>query len=417
MSAAPIPANERERVAALARYAILDTPPEADFDDITRLASYICGTPISVMTLVDSDRLWVKSGVGLAAGAQVARDEAFCAHTILEHKGMVVRDMQDDARFSDNPLVMGAPNIRFYVGMPLVTPDGHALGSLCAMDSVPRELSPQQLKALDTLAKQVVKNMELRASYSRVREMAEQLSRLNASKDRMFNLVSHDLKSPFSGVLGLLEMLADGVEGMSKDDIQRDLQMLHNSAGKTFNLLERLLQWSTFETGEMPFRPEVHKVDDVLGGVVALLRGIAERKSIQLQAIPAAGVAVRADHAMFHSVIQNLVGNALKFTPAGGSITMSSTVAGDWVEISVADSGVGMSAQQLQQVMGGESGHSTFGTAGEAGTGLGLNLSKGFVAKHGGTFFAESTPDQGSTFRFTLPRAGEAANNASAGND
>lgn len=405
MIPAAIPANERERLAALQRYDILDTAPEADFDEITQLASYICGTPISVMTLVDADRLWVKSGVGLPAGAQTTRDEAFCAHTILEHKGMVVRDMLDDKRFADNPLVTSAPNIRFYVGMPLVTPDGFALGSLCAMDSVPRELKPEQMKALDTLAKQVVKNMELRASYGRVRELAEQMSRLNAGKDRMFNLVSHDLKSPFSGVLGLLELLAEGVDGMSKEAIQRDLQMLYTSAGKTFNLLERLLQWSTFETGEMPYRPERHMVDEVLNGVVALLHGIAERKSIRLVAIPNENVAVLADHAMVHSVVQNLVGNALKFTPNGGTITMSSRLTGDWVEISVADTGVGMSGDHLNRVLGRESGHTTFGTAGEAGTGLGLNLSQGFVEKHGGKFYAESEIGKGATFRFTLPRA------------
>ena len=121
--------------------------------------------------------------------------------------------------------------------MTLITPDRFSLGSLCALDSVPRELSPQQMKALNTLAKQVVKNMELRASYARVHAMAAQLRRLNASNDRMFNLVSHDLKSPFSGVLGLLELLAEGVESMSKDDIQRDLQMLYSSAGKIFTLL------------------------------------------------------------------------------------------------------------------------------------------------------------------------------------
>ena len=289
--------------------------------------------------------------------------------------------------------------------MTLITPDGFSLGSLCALDSVPRELSPQQMKALNTLAKQVVKNMELRASYARVHAMAAQLRRLNASNDRMFNLVSHDLKSPFSGVLGLLELLAEGVESMSKDDIQRDLQMLYSSAGKTFTLLERLLQWSTFETGEMPSRPERQNVDDVLNGVVALLHGIAKRKSIRLKPLPSAGVAVKADHAMMHSTIQNLVGNALKFTPPSGSVSLSSQVLGDWVEICVTDTGVGMSAASLQKILGRESGQTTFGTAGEAGTGLGLNLSQGFVEKHGGTFVAESEINKGTTFRFTLLRA------------
>lgn len=405
MMSAPIPANEQERLDALARYAILDTAPESDFDSITQLASYICGTPISVMTLVDSNRLWVKSGVGLPAGTQTSRDEAFCSHTILQRNGMVINDLLDDVRFSDNPLVTSAPKIRFYVGMPLITPDGYALGSLCAMDNVPRELGAGQLQALDTLAKQVVKNMELRSSYVRVHALAEQLGRLNAGKDRMFSLVAHDLKSPFSGVLGLLELMAGSVEGMSKEDIQRDLHMLHNSAGQTFNLLERLLQWSTFESGELLFRPERHRVDDVLNGVVALLHGVAERKSIKLLVMPNDSAAVLADHAMMHSVVQNLVGNALKFTPAKGSITLSSRLLGDWVEISVQDTGVGMSPESLDKALGRESGNTTFGTAGEAGTGLGLNLSQGFIEKHGGKFYAESEISKGTTFRFTLPLA------------
>ena len=403
MTSAAIPSNERERIAALHRYEILDTAPEDYFDDITRLASYICGTPISVMTLVDSTRLWVKSGVGMAAGAQVSRDEAFCAHTILEHNGMVVNDMLDDARFADNPLVT-SQQIRFYVGMPLITPDGFPLGSLCAMDSVPRELEPQQMMALNTLAKQVVKNMELRAAYGRVHQLAEQLIRLNAGKDRLFNLVAHDLKSPFSGVLGLLELLAEGIDGMSKEELQRYVQMLYSSAGKTFGLLERLLQWSTFETGELSYRPERQLVDDVLRGVVTLLHGMAERKSITLEMVPGHGNAVMADHAMMHSVIQNLVGNALKFTPKNGRITLSSRECGEWVEISVQDSGVGMLPGDLEKILDGGSGNSTFDTAGETGTGLGLTLSRGFVEKHGGTFAAESAIGKGTTFRFTLQR-------------
>lgn len=111
-----------------------------------------------------------------------------------------------------------------------------------------------------------------------------------------------------------------------------------------------------------------------------------------------------ADHAMMHSVIQNLVGNALKFTPKNGRITLSSRECGDWVEISVQDSGVGMLPGDLEKILGGGSGNSTFGTAGETGTGLGLTLSRAFVEKHGGTFSAESTLGQGTTFRFTLPR-------------
>lgn len=406
MIVAPIPANEANRLAALTRYHILDTPVETEFDEITRLASYICGTPISVMTLVDSDRLWVKSGVGIAAGTQTSRDEAFCAHTILDNQGLVVADMLEDVRFADNPLVKLAPHIRFYVGMPLVTPDGFALGSLCAMDNVPRQLSGNQMQALRTLAKQVVKNMELRSAYGRVSDLAERLGRLNENKDRMFSLVSHDLKSPFSGVLGLLEILAEDVDVMSKDAIKRDLQLLHSSAAETFNLLERLLQWSTFARGEVVFQPAPQKVDDVFNGVVGLLHGIAERKSIRLLTIPNENAVVMADHAMMHSVIQNMVGNALKFTGKNDSVTLTSRlIDNDWVEISVQDTGVGISDDRLDKILGRATGNSSIGTAGENGTGLGLNLSRNFIDKHGGSFRVESAIDKGTTIRFTLPRA------------
>lgn len=414
MIPALIPANEPERVAALLRYDILESEPEAEFDEITTLASFICGTPISVMTLVDSERLWIKSGVGIAAGDQTPRDEAFCAHTILEQNGMIISDMHDDPRFFDNPLVRHSPNIRFYVGMPLITSDGFALGSLCAMDKVPRQLSASQLVALGTLAKQVVRNMELRRSYAGMLALTDRLKRMNAGKDRMFSLVAHDLKSPFSGVLGMLEMMAERIDDMSKGDIQRHLQMLAGSTAETFSLLERLLQWSTFESGEILFRPENQQVDQLLEGVVGLLSGIADRKSITLMAIPNPGATVSADHAMIHSVVQNLVGNALKFTGKNGTITLSSRSLGEQIEISVADTGVGMSPQTLGRILNRSAGNTTCGTDGETGTGLGLNLSQGFIDKHGGKLQGESEVGKGTTFSFTLPRAQPIAPNQDA---
>jgi signal transduction histidine kinase len=139
--------------------------------------------------------------------------------------------------------------------------------------------------------------------------------------------------------------------------------------------------------------------------VVGLLRGIAERKSIKLVVTPSPGVAVLADHAMIHSVIQNLVGNALKFTEKDGSITLSSRVLDGWVEIEVADTGIGVSPQMLENIRSRAAGNTTSGTEGETGTGLGLNLSQGFVDKHGGRFSAVSEIGKGTTFRFTLPRA------------
>jgi len=164
-----MPANETARLEALRRYEVLDTPAEPEFDELTALASYICGTPVAFMSLVDERRQWFKSRVGSDV-AETPREVAFCAHTVALADLLVVPDALEDERFRDNPLVTGGPGIRFYAGAPLVTPGGHALGSLCVVDQIPHELSPHQKQALRVLANQVVHQLELRDTLRRLRE-------------------------------------------------------------------------------------------------------------------------------------------------------------------------------------------------------------------------------------------------------
>jgi GAF domain-containing protein len=153
---APLPPDETGRLAALRRYEVLDTPPEEAFDDLTRLAAHICQTPIALICLIDETRQWFKSKVGLAA-TETPRNTSICAHAILHgDAGLQLSDTERDPRFAANPLVTGDPHVRSYAGIPLLSPEGHALGVLSVCDHVPRTLTPEQFAALRALSRNVV---------------------------------------------------------------------------------------------------------------------------------------------------------------------------------------------------------------------------------------------------------------------
>jgi PAS domain S-box-containing protein len=175
---APLPENEAERLAALRGLAILDTPPELAFDELSALAAYVCQTPIALISLVDEDRQWFKSRVGWTAG-ETPREMAFCAHTILQPDLLIVPDASADERFANNPLVTSPPSIRFYAGAPLVTAEGHALGTLCVIDHKPRELTAEQVRALRVLSHQVVAQLRLRKQLAEQNQINAELARAN----------------------------------------------------------------------------------------------------------------------------------------------------------------------------------------------------------------------------------------------
>src|SRR5215467_7044101 len=175
--------NEKTRLQALRRYKILDTDPERAFDDLTILASHICETPVALITLVDSDRQWFKSKVGLSV-SETPREVSFCVRAIQQSDLFVVPDASKDPRFSSNPFVVTDPKIRFYAGAPFTSSDGHPLGTLCVVDMVPRQLTPNQQAALVALSHQVQAQFELRRNLIELRVALEERDQAEAERDR-----------------------------------------------------------------------------------------------------------------------------------------------------------------------------------------------------------------------------------------
>lgn len=158
---APVPKNEVKRLNVLWQYEVLDTVPEAIFDDLTELAALICEAPVALISLVDEDRQWFKSRVGISV-TETPREVSFCTHAINQSELFIVTDAAKDPRFAKNPMVTAEPKIRFYAGAPLITPDGYAVGTLCVTDRVPRVLREDQKRALRILARHIVAQLEQR---------------------------------------------------------------------------------------------------------------------------------------------------------------------------------------------------------------------------------------------------------------
>ncbi|WP_080241506.1 GAF domain-containing protein [Spirosoma rigui] len=209
MKSAPLPTNERGRLQALADYNLLDTDAESIYDDVTRMASEICRTPISLISLVDDDRQWFKSKLGLKTD-ETPRDQSFCAHAILEPSEVfIVPDARLDDRFADNPLTTGAPNVVFYAGVPLTTGEGHALGSLCVIDSRPRTLTDNQILALKSLARLVNTHFELRKVTAERDKYKSEFTQVTTARRTLLRLVAYQVKPLVNALLNDVQELTD----------------------------------------------------------------------------------------------------------------------------------------------------------------------------------------------------------------
>lgn len=238
----------------------------------------------------------------------------------------------------------------------------------------------------------------------KIKKFNEELTSLNASKDKFFSIIAHDLKSPLSGLLGFTEILVEEY-GDLRDEEKKEFIGHSYQAAKNINaLLENLLEWSRIQIGNIVFEPSIVNVETVLREIVVLFDQNASNKKIKLEQKAEANLNAFADKNMFKTVMRNLVSNGIKFTKAGGSVTLSAEEYDNLVKISVEDSGIGISQENIGKLFRIDVNYTTLGTNKERGTGLGLMLCKELVEKNGGNIWVESALGKGTKFIFTLPK-------------
>ncbi len=231
----------------------------------------------------------------------------------------------------------------------------------------------------------------------------QRLRELNATKDKFFSIIAHDLKNPFNDLMGFTQLLALNIDKYDKAKIGQFASIIHHSSKLAYNLLENLLDWSRSQTGTLKFKPEKININHLIEENIELLESTASNKNIQIYSEFDTEVNAFADKNMVRTIIRNLISNAIKYTKQGGYISIRSDCSRKTCEISVSDNGIGISKQNIHKIFKIDESFSTSGTEREKGTGLGLILCKEFVEKNGGKLWVKSEQDKGSTFSFTLP--------------
>lgn len=393
MKVAPLHPQEPKRLKALLDYEVLDSEDEAVFDELTELASNICGTQISLISLIDHDRQWFKSRVGLDA-KETPRNVAFCSHAILQEQVFEVPNALEDERFFDNPLVTEDPDIRFYAGAPLVTDNGYPLGTLCVIDREPKRLTDDQRRALEILAKQVISQLELRIR-------TRKLERINEQRGKMFAVVAHDLRGPFNGIMGMSKILKSKADSLKPDRIMHAAEGILESSFKVFQLLDELLQWTKNELGAFQIEPTGMSMKQVCESTISFLSDALELKGVTLNMEIDRNVKVVADKTLVKTVLRNLIANSIKYTPKQGLITIVAEVDESMATITVKDTGRGI-AKAIRDNLFSDYVTSEIGTKGEKGSGMGLKLCGDFIRKMDGDIWVNDC-EQGASISFTLP--------------
>jgi len=393
----PVDKLEKERLKALEAYEILDTPAEKDFDDLTTLASQICCTSISFISLLTSERQWLKSKVGLDL-TETPRSVSFCQYTLLQEELLEVKDTHEDERFRNSVFVTGPPHIRFYAGSPLLSSGGYKIGTLCVMDVVPKQLTEAQKHALNVLAKQVVTNLELRLKQKQLEKEKQQLRATNEKLDEFVHMVSHDLKEPIMNINSVIEWLQEDLQTRDFASLSGNLDLIKERASAMEDLVEGLLQYAVVQVKDLP-KEKVNAFHLVQG----LLDEHGDHAEITPHIAPDLPV-FTTEKVLLQQVFANLISNAYKYHHTGkGNIWVDVKEEDGHYTFCVKDDGPGIPPQHHDRVFG--IFERLLRDTGKAqGSGIGLATVKKIVEDKGGRIWIKSDQGEGTTFFFTWPK-------------
>ena len=400
MIAPKVHIREKERIKELESYNILDTLPEDDYDSIVAIAAEICDTEISLISLIDEDRQWFKSKIGLAVD-ETSRDVSFCAHAINDEKNtFIIEDAKKDERFFDNPLVTGPPKISFYAGVPLISDHGLPLGTLCVLDEKPKKLTERQLKSLNALATQVMNTLNLRKNNIELENVLKKLEVRNEELERFAYVAAHDLKSPLLSISGLTQLFSHKYQSVIDEQGLEILGHIENSSNKLKTLIDGLLEYSKSENILQQQKSEID-IKMLQSDFKSLF---CNEKELSINVISSLNT-IHTNKAALNQILINLISNAIKYNDKKFievEIGISST--DNFYEIYVQDNGPGIPLEfqekvfQIFQVISGTDRY------GKPGNGIGLATVKKMVENSGGSIQIESELGKGAKFIFTLEK-------------
>lgn len=392
--------QDQNRQEALASYSILDTLPDDDYDNLTAIASEICGTPISLVSLLDNDRQWFKSHHGLEI-SETPIEYSFCAHAIYEpNKLFVVEDARQDERFRDNPLVSGEPFIAFYAGVPLVTQEGHPLGTLCVIDRKPKRLSESQRQSLEALARQVINLLELRRHKYELKRANQLLEDKNSMLEKFASLAATDIKSPLNNIrntyLAFLKSYRQQIDRQGQDM----LSTIYDATRKLTSLVDGLKKSSRAEATIKSSKSRV-KLKTIQDDIIKLYPASDDYRIYFFFQ----DNTIFTNRLALQQILINLVSNAIKYNDKViAEVEVGSREDERFYEFFVSDNGPGIRAEDQERIFEMFSVLQAVDRYGEYSTGIGLASVKKLVKELGGEISVDSDEGVGSIFTFSLAK-------------